>query len=215
MPRITTMFSLIGSRPAVLRGERRADRIEAEVAPRDLRDAIGAQAVDAHVDAVEPGLAQQSARSRAAERRSSTARCPSISGTARSIRISSWICGRIVGSPPVMRNAPQPERRELSHDLGDLLVRQNLRLRQPLHPRLGHAVHAAEVAAIRDRDAEILDAAGRTDRRSDRVGAFGVMRVALGSPFRASPPGSRLIRARPTRAFRRRSARASRSARAA
>ena len=43
------------------RGVRPRDRIEAEIAPRDRRDAIGAQAVDADVDAVEPALREASA----------------------------------------------------------------------------------------------------------------------------------------------------------
>ena len=139
-----------------------------------------------------------------------------ISGTARSMRINSWICGRIVGSPPVMRNTPQSERRELSDDFGDFLVRQNLRLRQPLHPVLRHAVHAAEVAAVRDRDAEILDAAAELVAQS-RAAEFGVMASAwisavsgCGVPSHASSSASR-----PTLDCRRRSARASRSARAA
>ena len=39
----------------------------------------------------------------------------------------------------------------------DLLERHHLRARQPLHPFLGHAVGAAEVAPIGDRDAQVLD----------------------------------------------------------
>jgi hypothetical protein len=39
----------------------------------------------------------------------------------------------------------------------DLLERHHLRARQPLHPLLGHAVGAAEVAAVGDRDPQVLD----------------------------------------------------------
>ena len=43
-------------------------------------------------------------------------------------------------------------------DPGDLLVGEQLLAGQPLHPLFGHAVGAAEVAAVGDRDPQILDA---------------------------------------------------------
>src|SRR5206468_2355316 len=55
----------------------------------------------------------------------------------------------------------EPERRQLSDDARDLLVGKNLLLGQPLHSRLGHAVDATEVAAVRDRDPEILNASAK------------------------------------------------------
>ncbi len=58
-------------------------------------------------------------------------------------------------------------------DPGDLLVGQQLLPRQPLHPLFGHAVGAAEVAAIGDRDPEILDAAReRIDQRNRHPRVF-------------------------------------------
>jgi hypothetical protein len=45
-----------------------------------------------------------------------------------------------------------------SGDAGDLFVGQELVAGEPVHPLFGHAIGAAEVAAIRDRDPEILDA---------------------------------------------------------
>src|SRR5262249_15527909 len=73
----------------------------------------------------------------------------------------------------------EPEWRELPNHLGDLLVRKNLRLRQPLHSVLWHAVHASEVAPIRDRDAQILDRPPELIERGTRT-ADGGRRVAHG-----------------------------------
>ena len=56
-------------------------------------------------------------------------------------------------------------------DPGDLLVGQQLLARQPVHPLGGHAVGAAEVAAVGDRDPQILDAAARTDRSAEPADA--------------------------------------------
>ena len=58
MPRITTTFSLIGSSPA--RSAASAARTGSNPKSRRamLHDAIGAQAVDAHVDAIESRVAQ-------------------------------------------------------------------------------------------------------------------------------------------------------------
>ena len=161
-----------------------------------------------------PASRSSGADLRQVERHSSTARCPSISGTARSMRISSWICGRIVGSPPVIRSRRSPSGASWRTTLGDLLVRENLRLGQPLHSRLGHAVHAAEVAAIGDRDAQILDAAARTGRAASGRAASMRRRAHRRRPSTALRSRC-AARVRPTRAFRRRSARASRSERAA
>ena len=49
----------------------------------------------------------------------------------------------------------------------DLLEREQLLARQPLHPLLGHAVRAAEVAAVGDRDAQVAHGA---PERVDEVG---------------------------------------------
>ena len=65
---------------------------------------------------------------------------------------------RTVGSPPVSRIESTPV--ALDHQPGqalDLLERQHLAARQPDHALLGHAVGAAEVAAVGDRDPQVLD----------------------------------------------------------
>ena len=58
------------------------------------------------------------------------------------------------------------EAHEDAHEPVDLLVGQDLRARQPLHPFGRHAVRAAEVAAVGHRDPEVVgDAAEGIDER--------------------------------------------------
>src|SRR5207247_6558096 len=58
-----------------------------------------------------------------------------------------------------------PEREEQPGEPGDLLERQDLALRQPRKPFRRHAVGAAEVAAVGDRDPQVVaDAAERVDQ---------------------------------------------------
>ena len=51
----------------------------------------------------------------------------------------------------------------------DLLERQHLAAGQPLHALLRHAVRAAEVAAVGDRDPQVADRRGRTGRPDRRL----------------------------------------------
>ena len=182
-------------------GQRGANRIEPEVSSRDVRDAIRAQTVDAHVDAVEPALAE----------RLRDLRQPHAIRRDRDVldlRHRAQHANQLVDLRPDRRLAAghaqptQPERRELPDDLRYLFVRQDVRLGQPREALGRHAVHAAEVAAVRHRDPQILDAPSELVER------------ALSACISLSPPRSRDARSgRPTRASRRRSARASRSAR--
>ena len=87
--------------------------------------------------------------------------------------------------------AGQPQ---LAHALGDegrakpveLLERQQIGLGQEGHV-LGHAVEAAQIAAIGDRHPQIADACGRTDRSSDAT--------AIGRTQRRSGHSRRLVTA--------------------
>ena len=63
---------------------------------------------------------------------------------------------RTSGSPPVMRSLRTPLRDEGAAEPVELLERQQVLLRQERHV-LRHAVDAAEVAAVRHRDAQIGD----------------------------------------------------------
>ena len=74
---------------------------------------------------------------------------------------------RTVGSPPVRRIESMPKR-STQHpgDPLDLLEGEQLVPGQPLHALLGHAVGAAEVAAVGDRDPQVaVDAPERVDER--------------------------------------------------
>ena len=63
-------------------------------------------------------------------------------------------------------------------DAGDLLVGEELVTGQPVHALLGHAVRAAEVAAVGDRDAQITHATGvGIDQRDRECGATHVVSV--------------------------------------
>ena len=80
---------------------------------------------------------------------------------------------RTSGSPPVMRSLRTPLRDEGGAEAVELLERQEVALGQEGHV-LGHAVDAAEVAAVGHRDAQIGDrAAERVDERRARRGAVG------------------------------------------
>ena len=86
-------------------------------------------------------------------------RTPSI---AASIRTRSGRSCRTVGSPPVIRSFSTPRPDEEAGQPGDLLVGQDLRARQervvaPEDLRR-HAVGAAEVAAVGDRDPQVVHA---------------------------------------------------------
>ena len=76
---------------------------------------------------------------------------------------------RTRGSPPVMRSFSHPEADEGRAEAVELLERQELGLGQELHV-LGHAVDAAEVAAVRHRDPQIGD---RARERVDQTWLLG------------------------------------------
>ena len=72
---------------------------------------------------------------------------------------------RTSGSPPVMRSLRTPRATKARAEPVEFLQRQQVLLRQERHV-LGHAVDAAEVAAVGHRDAQIGDrAAERIDER--------------------------------------------------
>ena len=86
---------------------------------------------------------------------SDTSRRPSI---AVSIAASRGKSRRTSGSPPVRRTSRTPIAASSAHQPLDLLEAQHLRALQPRQPLGGHAVLAAEVAAVGDRHAQVLDA---------------------------------------------------------
>ncbi len=100
--------------------------------------------------------------------------------------------GRIGGLTARDAEAAESEWRELPDDLRDLLVREDVGLRQPRESLSRHAVDATEVAAVGDRDPEVLDAAPelvakrlgrRRGGRRSRAGASLSVREAFGEAF--------------------------------
>ena len=65
---------------------------------------------------------------------------------------------RTSGSPPVRRSLRTPRDDEGGADPVEFLEREQIGLGQECHV-LGHAIDAAEIAAIRDRNAQIGDRA--------------------------------------------------------
>src|SRR5581483_2615803 len=131
--------------------------VEPEVAPCNLRDAITAQTVDAHVHAIETAFAKQRSQLGQAD---SVRRKRDVRDLGNRMQLPNELVNLWANRRFAARDAQpaKPERGELPHDLDDLLVCEDVRFRKPLHSRLGHAVHASEVAPIRDGDAQILDA---------------------------------------------------------
>ena len=76
---------------------------------------------------------------------------------------------RTSGSPPVMRSFSHAQADEGRAEAVELLERQEVRLGQEGHV-LGHAVDAAEVAAVGDRDAQVGDRAGEGVDKLQRHG---------------------------------------------
>ena len=120
--------------------------------------------VEADVDPPQPGGAQlvgEQAQRGAVGRHRQIGRAARDRPTARSAPACSTSTGRwarTVGSPPV-RRMPSTSKRSTT-DRGeplDLLERRAPRSRQPRHPLLRHAVRAAEVAAVGDRDPQVAD----------------------------------------------------------
>ena len=143
-------------KPGTLGRERGCHGVEAEVPPRDGHDAVGTKAVRRQVDAIEPGvgeLLRHRGKAHAIRRErdvldvAHVADHPHQRGELRAD-------GRLPSREP---HAAQAKWRELRHDVANLLVRKDVRLGQPGQPLEGHAVATAEVAAIGDGDAEILD----------------------------------------------------------
>ena len=87
-------------------------------------------------------------------------------GMAASFAISTGRSRRTSGSPPVTRSLVMPSRDGDAREPLDLLECQHLAARDELHALFGHAVEAADVAAVRDADAQVVvDAAEGVDER--------------------------------------------------
>ena len=173
MPRRTTMLTLTGASPASHRGvdavEHPRDR---EVDPVHRAEDGVVERVEADRDPPQPGLGErpgQRAQGRAVRRQRQVERARRrAAGCAASIAIRSGRSRRTSGSPPVIRSFSTPSPTNGAGHPVDLLERQDLVARQelvvPAEDLLGHAVGAAEVAAVGDRDAQVAH------RPAERVG---------------------------------------------
>ena len=138
------------------------------VALRQREEAVATQRVERHVDALQTRRPRDRARARAGARRSSSSR-----DRRRAARASGPDESRArarAARRPVSRIASNPKRStHTAGDACDLLVGEELFAGQPLHALGRHAVGAPEVAAIGDRDPQVLDAAiERVDQRRRR-----------------------------------------------
>ena len=89
--------------------------------------------------------------------RVSSSRAPSSRCRDRA-RTRSMIPLRISGSPPVRRSLRTPRRTKAAQSALQFFQGQHLRLGQKLHV-LAHAIGAAQIAAVGDRDAHVIDRA--------------------------------------------------------
>ena len=130
------------------------DAVEARP-PGDRFEAVPAERVQADRHPREPGRLEARPRIRPGAGRWS-------SGPGRRVRAgpaaprARATPRRASGSPPVSRKRRTPGGHGRAGHGGDLLVAQHVGHRHERHPRLGHAVDAAQVAAVGDRDAQDL-----------------------------------------------------------
>ena len=166
-PRSATALTLIG-RTSGMRRDRLepAQHLRQRVAPGDLEEAVALERVDRHVHALDARLDERvgvaleqvavGGERQVLDARDARRASPASRGNSR----------RTSGSPPVRRRSVTPIAREQPHEALDLLEAEDLRALEPGQALGGHAVLAAEVAAVGDRDAQVGDRAGRGRRQS-------------------------------------------------
>ena len=121
------------------------------VAPCDLEEAIGAEGVERDVDALEARFFEIVRRG---SQGGAVGREGEIDGQGRQLGDEDRQVRANGGLTAGQADAVDPE--VLDHDPGDaldLFEAEDVGLGQPLHALFGHAVGAAEIAAIGDRDA--------------------------------------------------------------
>ena len=158
--------------PGLLRGGDPVEHVRQLVAAGHLGEPLPIQRVEADVHPPQPGLAQRAGHEphRGAVRRHRQIDGPV--GAAQGGQLGDQYRqvgphGRFATREPDALDAVALD--EHPRQPLDLLERHHVGTRQPMHPLLGHAVRAAEVAAIGDRDPQIPDDRGRTDRPDPRL----------------------------------------------
>ena len=170
VPRFTTMLTLIGASPAAAAASIPASTFATGNSTSFIaRNVASSSESRLTVTRVRP--ASRRLRAFFASSAPLVVSVRSMSPSFASISTRRSMLRRRSGSPPVSRSFVTPWLDEDARDAGDFLERQELGARQELVvgavDLLRHAVDAAEVAAVGDRDAEIAQAAGRAcPRRS-------------------------------------------------
>src|SRR5690348_9074187 len=136
----------------------RAHGIESKITSRDRDDAIRSQTVDTHVDAIETSLLQRPCELRQAHaiRRERDVFDLRHRLQHRDEPLDIRPNRRF---PARYAQATETQRGQLPYDAADLLVAEYVVLGEPGESFHRHAIKATEIAAIRHRDAQILDTA--------------------------------------------------------
>ena len=177
-PRITTQFTFTGSRPAST-----AASIPATTRSRSSRR-VSSRNTSGRSESSDTLMRRRPASARSCAISGSRTPLVVIAMSTRAApawRSSRGRCARTVGSPPVIRTDSNPKRSTHDpHDPGLLLVGEQLVAVEPGHALLGHAVGAAEIAAVGDREPEVGDP---TSERVDQwLHAFRVCDVGHSGP---------------------------------
>ncbi len=174
-PRTSTQLTLTGARPASMAASTPARTCGEHVPSCDGGEAVWAQGVAGNGDPMQAPPVSAVAQGGRGWPHWWSSTAPPGAGRGRATSPGRW--ARTVGSPPVKRTEVMPKRstKTLRHPL-DFLEGEDLGAREPPHVLLRHAIRAAEVAAVGDRDPQVADLAPKTVDQWD--GQVGVKRLA-------------------------------------
>ena len=170
-PRTRTTLTLSGESPAASAASMAARTVAELAPPTDRAEPLGAQRVTADVHPPQPRCQRTGSAASASSipfvvmarsSNPSAARRPTRTG--RPLRTS--------GSPPVSRIDDTPSLHGHPGHPDDLVEGEEVRVGEEGHPLLGHAVDAAQVAAVGDRDAQVVVDPAVGDRPGDRRWAW-------------------------------------------
>ena len=160
-----TALILIGSKPDAPRGVDACQHARQIVAARDLLEPLAVERIEVDVQAAQPGVVQRLAPACASSTRvggqREVANARNRGQLARSARGRSR---RTSGSPPVMRSLVTPSD-AATRTKRSISSKSRISSRgHELHALFRHAVEAADVAAVRDADPQIVVHAAESDR---------------------------------------------------
>ena len=135
------------------------------IAPRQRLEAIRAQCVETDRHPMQPGIQQRTAPRRPSRTPFVVSARSLIAVLLANMRISTGRSRRSSGSPPVIRTLSTPSSAKMSTRRLISSKSQNVLARQPGVLLLRHAVRAAEIAAVGDRQAQIAQRPTEACRR--------------------------------------------------